>query len=135
MHPDIPDDAELDEETDEKVGEFSHSICRWIAEHFPEKGIELDDDDVAISEDRTLYTRQAFVSTDLGRVLVVPDFKNKSAAALVINMGAVSAMLKEGFTYHQIATEGRIYSDPVPYTPSSVEVLGYYLTHRLNIVP
>lgn len=133
MSESIPPDGELDHDTDEKVMEFAHSICRWIAENHPDVEIALDDDDYAISTDKQRYTRQAFVATNLGRVLIIPDFVNSSSAAMVINMGAVSAMLKEGFTHEQIAEEGRIYSNPIPYTSSGVEVLGYYLTHHLNI--
>lgn len=130
-----PDDSEFDEVTDSQVEKFARSICEWISNRFPERNIELNDDDgMALNEDHTRHARVMYVSTDLGHVRILPDFSNRSAAAMVINLGMVSAMLKEGYDYDYIGREGRIYSDPVPFKESSVEVLGYYLTHKLNLV-
>lgn len=130
----LPENSKLDEEVDEQVEKFATEICKWIYERFPEKHIEFTNDgDMALSSDHTRYAREMYVSTDLGTVRVVPDFRKRSAAAMVINMGLVNAMLKEGYDYDYISTEGKIYSDPVPFKESTVDIFGYYLTHKLNL--
>lgn len=131
----IPDDSELDEVADEQVEKFATEICEWIYERFPDKEINfINDGDMAISSDEKSYAREMYVSTDLGTVRILPDFKKHSAVGMVINMGLVNAMIKEGYDYDYIAREGKIYSNPVPYKDSAVDVFGYYLTHKLNLV-
>ena len=130
-----PESSQLDEVTDAQVEKFAHAICEWIVERFPDRQLELHDDgDVALDETETKHARIVHISTDLGTIRILPDFRKQSAAAMVINMGLVNAMLKEGYDYDYIGREGAIYSDPVPFKDSTVEVLAYYLTHKLNLV-
>ena len=130
-----PESSQLDEVTDAQVEKFAHAICKWVAERFPDRQLELHDDgDMALDETETKRARIMYITTELGTVRILPDFRKKSSVAMVINMGMVNAMLKEGYDYDYIGREGKIYSDPVPFKESTVEVLGYYLTHKLNLV-
>lgn len=131
----LPEGCELDVAADEQVEKFATEICKWVYDRFPDKEINLiNDGDMAVSTDQKKHAREMYVATDLGTVRILPDFKKHTAVGMVINMGLVNAMLKEGYDYDYIATEGRIYSDPVPFKTSTVDVLGYYLTHKLNLV-
>lgn len=126
-------ECQFDEATNEQVKKFAHGICNWIYERFPDYGIELAED-IAFNSDHTQSAMEMSISTDLGVVIVLPDFKNMSAAAVVLNLGIVQAMMKEGFEIDYIEKNGDIYSNPIAFTDSTVEVLGYYLTHRLNLI-
>lgn len=132
MDFDLPEDSEFDESTDAEVQDFAHSICEWIYERFPDSPIDLEED-FALNDTETMHSRRMSVSTNFGAVMILPDFRKQSAAAVVINLGMIRGMQKEGFDDKFIEENGQIYSDPIPFTDSSVEILGYYLTHKINI--
>jgi hypothetical protein len=121
----------LDHDTDEKVEKFADEICKWIRERFPNKNIGTSDDFVN-NTDNTLHSRRIYIKTDLGCVIILPDFIKKSAAGIVVNLGLARAMSLEGFSDEYIDEHGRILSDPIPYKQSSVDVLGYYLSHKID---
>jgi hypothetical protein len=41
-------------------------------------------------------------------------------------------MSLEGFSDEYIDEHGKILSDPIPYKQSSIDVLGYYLSHKID---
>jgi hypothetical protein len=133
-YPD-PDTAgwgtDLDHETDQMVEKFANEICEWITERFPGKDIGTSDD-LVNNADETLHCRRIYIKTDLGCVIILPDFNKKSAAGIVVNLGLARAMSLEGFSDEYIDEHGKILSDPIPYKPSSVDVLGYYLSHKID---
>lgn len=127
-------EAEFQEEIDEQVNKFTKEICEWIYDRFPDKPIEVDEE-LITNASGTQKARRMSLRTDLGLVIIMPNFaekKNPTASAMVINLGIARAMHLEGFDAEFIEREGRIYSNPIPYKPSTVEVLGYYLTHKVT---
>ena len=123
-------DSILDLEVDQKVEQFAEGIREWIISRFPDREITMRADR-ADSEDGERHAQRVYIKTDFGVVIVMPDFNHRSAAACTVNIGMVKGMAMEGFTDEQIDNEGRIYSTPVKFTESSIEVLGYYLTHKI----
>lgn len=121
----------LDPDADSAVEKYANDICDWVSKNYPDKKIETHDDLVNNTAE-TKHSRRIYVKTDLGCVIILPNFVKASAAAVVVNLGLARAMSMEGFTEEYIDEHGKILSDPIPYKKSNVEKLGYYLTHRLT---
>jgi hypothetical protein len=134
MIDDFEDDVrrhtELLESVDCKVKEFCSQICDIISAHYPDRSVDIDEDFVA-DETEKYHSTRMYIRTDYGCVCIVPNFRKKSAAGIIINMGKARGMFLEGFTEEQIDAEGDIFSNPIPYSKNSVEVLAYYLTHKV----
>lgn len=128
------EEAISDFEIDQKVEKYAEGIMEMIREHAPEMEIRSSADSIT-SDDGSLRAQRVYIKTDFGVVVVLPDFINRSASACTINIGMVKGMSMEGFTDEQIDQEGRIFSKPVPFTKSGIEVLSYYLTHKLFTNP
>jgi len=124
--------SSLDVETDTAVEKFANEICESILAEFPEARIETPDELINDPEDETRHARRIYVKTNLGCAVICPAFKKSQAIAIVLNLGLARAMSLEGFTDEYIDAHGKIFSDPLIHTPTNVEILSYYLTHRTN---
>jgi hypothetical protein len=74
----------------------------------------------------------AIIASDIGIVVVWPDFKKGSARAAVFKVGEAKRLEKEGFDRDWIDEHGQIYGALLPYDKKNVNILGYYLSHKIN---
>jgi hypothetical protein len=87
----------------------------------------------AVSADNKLSANSAYITTDLGVVVVFPNFKRKNAMAAILNAGLVRCMEREGYDDDYIEKNGKIYSKLLPCNKENVNMFGYYLTHKVDI--
>ena len=120
-----------DIQVNECVLEFAHDIIH--AAELQNKDIKVSIDfDTAINSGQTLMAAKAKINSDLGTIMVFPNFGKKSSSAYILNRGVINRMLKEGFSEEFIQRNGGIYSDEFEFTQKNVKLLGYYLTHKIN---
>jgi hypothetical protein len=123
--------CETDARTNECVMEFTHDIIH--SAELQNKDIKLSVNfDTAINSDQTLVAAKARLDSDLGTIMIFPNFGKKTSVAYIINRGIINRMLKEGFTEEFVQRNGSIYSDEFEFTQKNVKLLGYYLTHKIN---
>ena len=128
-----PDYSEhkTDVTTNECVLEFAHDIIH--SAQLQNKDIKVSIDfDTAVNSDQTLIAAKARINSELGTIMVFPNFGKNSSSAYILNRGIINRMRKEGFSEEFIQRNGGIYSDQFNFTQKSVKQLGYYLTHKIN---
>jgi len=120
-----------DVQVNECVREFAHDII--YSAQLQNKEIKVSIDfDTAINSDQTFIAAKARINSDLGTIMVFPNFGKKSSSAYILNRGMINRMRKEGFSEEFIQRNGGIYSDQFNFTQKNVKMLGYYLTHKIN---
>ena len=121
----------LDEKTDAAVHAYAEEIIASAKEHDPKAYVVLDiDQSECVSE--SLHASQATITSELGVVIVFPNFKKKSAAAAILNVGKVEYLEKEGFD-DEFINKSTIYSSLLHAgNPDHAKTLGYYLTTKIN---
>jgi len=78
------------------------------------------------------YASSSTIISEIGVVVVFPDFKKKTATAAPYNVGLARAMEMEGYTEEYIESEGRVFGELLPIAQTNAEVLAYFLTHKIN---
>lgn len=128
-----------DEENQKLCDKTENAVKEYVAEimeaasSFNEYSGELDVDyDLLANSSETLWASSATIVSEIGVVVVFPDFKQKSAKATVLNVGLVNAMQMEGFEEDYINKEGQVYGKLLDKNRENVEMLSYYLTHKLD---
>ena len=114
------------------VEQYTEAIVNAIKEYQYDFDYDLDYAE-AFNDTNTEEARSALITTSIGVVVVVPDFKKKGAKACVLNLGEMRRMEMEGFTEEFINDHGKIYGKLMPYTESNAEVFAYYLTHKIDV--
>ena len=123
-------DYPLDEKTDMAVMEMVSAIVRKVNSLNP--SIEVDvDHGTCLNSTEEYSSSQASISSKFGIIVILPNFRNKTAYGCVLNKGIIHNMQSEGFDDEFIQSEGKIYSDPIVFNDSNVHLLGYYLTHKI----
>jgi len=84
------------EKVTKAVETYVETIVRCIKEYSYTAEVDVDYAE-AFNEDNTQESRSAIVTTKLGAVVVMPNFKKKSASATVVNLGTIRQMEMEGF--------------------------------------
>jgi hypothetical protein len=120
-----------DVQVNECVLEFAHDIIHSAQLQNKEIKVSIDFD-TAINSDQTFIAAKAKINSDLGTIMVFPNFGKKSSSAYILNRGMINRMRKEGFSEEFIQRNGGIYSDQFNFTQKNVKMLGYYLTHKIN---
>jgi hypothetical protein len=120
----------LDFELDQKVEKYADAIREWILKEFPDVEVTMTAD-TASNTEGDLHTQRVYLKTDFGVVIVMPNFAERCAAACTINLGLWHGMILEGFDDDTIDKEGKLLSKPLNHSEHSVELLGYYLTHKI----
>ena len=120
-----------DVQVNECVREFAHDIIHSAQLQNKEIKVSIDFD-TAINSDQTFIAAKARINSDLGTIMVFPNFGKKSSSAYILNRGMINRMRKEGFSEEFIQRNGGIYSDQFNFTQKNVKMLGYYLTHKIN---
>lgn len=114
------------------VEQYAEAIVNAIKEYQYDFDYDLDYAE-AYNDTNTEEARSALITTSIGVVVVIPDFKKKAAKACVLNLGEMRRMQLEGFDEEFIENEGKIYGDLLSFTATNAEVLAYYLTHKINV--
>lgn len=114
------------------VENYANEIIKSIKEYNATMEVDLDFTE-ATNVEETESARSALITTPIGVVVVIPDFKKNGASACILNLGEMNRMHAEGFDEAFIEKEGRIYGKPMTCNKNNIEVLGYYLTHKLDV--
>jgi hypothetical protein len=114
------------------VKSYANDIVNNVKQSNSNISIELDYS-VLTNTAQTESAQTAIIVTDLGIVVVRPDFKKKSAQATIFKVGEAERLKKEGFEQEWIERHGRIYGALMPYNEDNVIVLSYYLSHKIDI--
>jgi hypothetical protein len=123
----------FNEKTTKAVEGYAEAIVNAIKEHQFDFDVDLDYAE-AYNEDNTQESRSAMITTSLGVVIVLPDFKKAaSAKACILKLGEMRRMEMEGFTEDFIEKNGQIYGTLMPYTVTNAEIFAYYLTHKIDV--
>lgn len=124
-------DCNTDLQTNACVLEYAHDIIH--ATKLQDKDMEVSIDfDLAVNSTSTLSAAKARIESSLGAIMIFPNFRNRSATAYILNRGVISRMLREGFSEEFVQRNGNIYSDEFKFTQKNVNLLGYYLTHKID---
>lgn len=78
------------------------------------------------------YASSSTIISEIGVVVVFPDFKKKTAKAAPYNVGLARAMEMEGYTEKYIESEGRVFGALIPVNETNADLLAYFLTHKIN---
>lgn len=124
------DDYPIDDETDIAVLDMVAAIIHEANILKPSVRIDVNLD-LCLNSSEQYASNQAAIISDLGVVAVFPDFVNRTASACIVNRGVIHNMKSEGFDDDFIQDNGKIYSNPIPFTQQSIDMLGYYLTHKI----
>lgn len=89
------------------------------------------DHEIVANTDHTKKARLVLIRTGFGAVIVLPDFKKKSASATILNLGVIRAMKQEGYASEYIQENGKIYGDVRPFEKENIDLFAYYLTHKI----
>jgi hypothetical protein len=114
------------------VKSYANDIVNNIKQSNSNISIELDFS-VLTNTNQTESAETAIIVTDIGIVVVRPDFKKKSAQAAIFKVGEAERLKKEGFEQEWIEKHGRVYGMLMPYNEDNVTVLSYYLSHKIDI--
>lgn len=123
--------AKLDKVVDTAVKTYTELIVAAAKNYKFEIDIDVDFTE-AIHTSGKKAASSATIVSELGVVIVFPNFKNKSAEATTYNVGLSQAMLSEGYEEEYIEKEGKVFGSLLPATQSSADILGYFLTHKLD---
>ena len=122
----------LNTKVDQAVKDYANDIVNAVKQTKYDISIELDFATAAnIAE--TEEASSAIIASDIGIVVVWPDFKKKSAGAAIFKVGEAERLEKEGFDPDWIEENGKVYGAIMPYNEDSVAVLGYYLSHKIDL--
>lgn len=124
-------DPELDERTNTAVKEYTELIVASAKNYKYEIDIDVDFSD-AYNLAGTKTASSATIVSELGVVIVFPDFKKKSAKATTYNVGLSRAMLNEGYDEEHIEKEGKVFGALMPASQDNADIFGYFLTHKLD---
>ena len=121
----------FDEKTDTAVKTYVELIIAAAKNYKFEIDIDVDYTE-AVDKAGKKAANSANIVSELGVVIVFPDFKKKTATAAPYNVGLARAMEMEGYTEEYIESEGRVFGALLPITQTNAEVLAYFLTHKIN---
>jgi len=116
---------------DKAVKDYANDIVNAVKQSKFDIEVDLDFAPAAnIAE--TEEASSAIITSDIGIVVVWPDFKKNTARAAVFKVGEAKRLEQEGFDRDWIDEHGKVYGDLLPYNEKNVSILGYYLSHKIN---
>ena len=116
----------------EAVKSYANDIINTIKQSNYSISVELEFSPT-FNTTRTEEADSAIIVSDIGMVVVRPDFKKKSAQAAIFKVGEAARLEKEGFDPDWINEHGRVYGALMPYNEDSIVILSYYLTHKVEL--
>jgi len=123
--------APVNKKVDTAVKQYTKAIVNAAKEYKEDIDIDIDISE-ALNVDEDQSSTQALIKTELGVVIVLPDFKKMSAQATVVKLGIMKALKDEGFDEEFINTNGEIYGSLLIKSQKNAKVFGYYLTHKID---
>ena len=124
-------DAKLDKVADTAVKTYTELIVAAAKNYKFEIDIDVDFTE-AIDTTGKRAASSATIISELGVVIVFPNFKNKSAEATTYNIGLSRAMLSEGYEEEYIEKEGKVFGALMSASQSNADIFGFFLTHKLD---
>jgi hypothetical protein len=121
----------FDEVTDTAVKTYVELIIAAAKNYKFEIEIDVDYNE-ATDRAGKKAANSANIVSELGVVIVLPDFKKKSARATTYNIGLSRAMLSEGYEEEYIDKEGKVFGALMPISQSNADIFGFFLTHKLD---
>ena len=117
---------------DEAVKEYALKIIEKAQDYTDYSGeIDVDFNNCS-SADGKYNTIQATITSEIGVIVVLPQFFKRSAVACIINLGLINALQMEGFDEEYIEKSGKIYGVLKPPTTNNIKKFAYYLTHKIK---
>lgn len=126
------EDTPLCTKTDDAVRDYAAEILASASAYDEYKGLLEIEYDLCINTEQTFAANSATICSDIGIVMVFPDFRQKSAQACILNVGLMNAMVKEGYDDEHIKKEGKVYGKLLQKNEDNVEMFSYFLTHKLD---
>ena len=121
----------FDEKTDTAVKTYVELIIAAAKNYKFEIDIDVNYTE-AVDTTGKKAANSASIVSELGVVIVFPDFKKKTAWAATYKVGLARSMLSEGYEEDYIEREGKVYSSLLPISQSNADAFGYFLTHKLD---
>ena len=121
----------LNETADSAVRAYVESIVSRVNTMDPTVICDVVYDD-ALNTDETQRAAECCIRTDLGMVIVFPNFKTDGAAAAILNRGLVQSMILEGFDDADLE-KANVYGTLLEHTEYNVECFAKFLTTDLNM--
>ena len=121
----------FDDTTDTAVKTYVELIIAAAKNYKFEIDIDVDYTEAVDSTGKKAANSATIVS-ELGVVIVFPNFKKKSASATTCNVGLSRAMLSEGYEEAYIEKEGKVFGALMPISQSNANIFGFFLTHKLD---
>lgn len=118
---------------DEAVKKYAEDIMENAKKMVPTINIECDYLEAQNTE-MSEQANSAMITSELGIVIVFPDFNKKTASACILNLGELHRMQSEGFDEEFIETEGKIYGKSKAYNKNNVNTFAYYLSHKIDVL-
>lgn len=116
----------INEETNKAVRKFSDDIVQSVKKK--NKKVEIDVVyEEAFRMDNEEKSIKSIITTKYGVIHVLPDFKNNSSRAIILNRGLIYTMELEGYSIEEI-NEAKIYGEPFKNEFDNIETIGWYLT-------
>lgn len=121
----------LNEKIDAAVRQYAQDIVEEVKNLNIDAEVETEYIE-GTNQENTESAACALLITDLGGVVIWPDFIENSASATIFLSGNLERMIKEGFTESQIDSECPMFSALLPHKDENVELLAHYLTHKID---
>jgi hypothetical protein len=77
------------------------------------------------------FAESAVIRSELGVVIVFPNFVGGHAHASILNCGKLNGLVQEGFDEDALMDEP-VYSRLLEHSRDNAHSLGYYLSHKIN---
>lgn len=121
----------INEKINEDVKKFTTDIVSCVKKK--NKKIEVDVVyEEATRADKEEKSIKSIITTKYGVIHVLPDFKNNTARAIILNRGLIYTMELEGYSEEEI-NEAKIYGEPFENEHNNIETIGWYLTTDLGM--
>jgi len=121
----------INEETNKAVRKFTDDIVQSAKKK--NKKVEIDVVyEEALRMDNEEKSIKSIITTKYGVIHVLPDFKNNSSRAIILNRGLIYTMELEGYSTEEI-NEAKIYGEPFENEFDNIETIGWYLTTDLGM--
>lgn len=121
----------LNNKVDKAVRDYAKDIVDAVKQSKYDIEVELDFSP-ATNTAETEEAASAVITSDMGIVVVWPDFSKKSARAAIFKVGEARRLEQEGFDQQWIEDHGPVWGALLPYNEDNVNLLGYYLSHKLS---
>jgi hypothetical protein len=123
---------ELNTEADTSVKVYTNSVIMWAKQFDPDIDYRAIEETVN-NVDEDGCAAKITIATAIGAVVVFPDFTRNSAKAVIVNVGRIKNLEKEGFELDHIMNNEPVYGMLLDFSESNCKLLGYYLSNKISL--